>query len=82
MSVVSVHLSCARAASGLGDASALSEVSGAQRVARGVEWLPFTVRVAQGEHDLRRAAELRHAAYSRHLPAAARYSRPHGLRGR
>lgn len=68
MSVASVHLSSARAASGLGDASALSKVSGALRAPRGVEWLPFTVRVAQGEHDLRRAAELRHAAYSRHLP--------------
>lgn len=37
---------------------------------RRVEWLPFTVRVAQGEADLRRAAEIRHAAYGRHLPAA------------
>lgn len=40
------------------------------QAARAVERLPFTVRLAHGEGDLRRAAQLRHAAYSRHLPAA------------
>jgi hypothetical protein len=35
---------------------------------RRVEWLPFTVRVAQGEAELRLAAEIRYAAYGRHLP--------------
>ncbi|TSE29845.1 hypothetical protein Tther_01256 [Tepidimonas thermarum] len=35
---------------------------------RRVEWLPFTVRVAHGPQDWQKAAAIRHAAYSRHLP--------------
>lgn len=35
------------------------------------ERLPFTVRLVSNEHDLRKAVEIRHAAYSRHLPTVA-----------
>jgi len=33
--------------------------------------LPFTVRVAHSERQLRQAVEIRHAAYARHVPALA-----------
>lgn len=68
-------------------ASAVSEVSGGRdratlagegstRLSRGgneaVETLPFTVRVARTEEDIRKALSIRHAAYARHLdPAVA-----------
>lgn len=32
------------------------------------EWLPFTVRLVRNEDDLRKAVEIRHLAYARHLP--------------
>ena len=33
--------------------------------------LPFTVRVARSERQMRKAVEIRHAAYARHVPALA-----------
>lgn len=33
--------------------------------------LPFTIRVARSERQLRQAVEIRHAAYARHVPALA-----------
>jgi hypothetical protein len=33
--------------------------------------LPFTVRVAHSERQIRQAVEIRHAAYARHVPALA-----------
>ena len=39
--------------------------------AQPVEWLPFTVKRVESEADLRKAVQIRHAAYSRHVPAFA-----------
>lgn len=36
-----------------------------------VERLPFTVRIAQDEADIRKAVTVRHEAYARHVPALA-----------
>ncbi|OWW20626.1 hypothetical protein [Noviherbaspirillum denitrificans] len=36
--------------------------------ATNVERLPFTIRVVENESDLRKAVDVRHAAYARHLP--------------
>lgn len=36
-----------------------------------VEILPFTVRIAEDMTDIRKAVKIRHAAYSRHVPALA-----------
>src|SRR5688572_2378426 len=33
--------------------------------------LPFTIRVARSERQIRQAVEIRHAAYARHVPALA-----------
>jgi hypothetical protein len=33
--------------------------------------LPFTVRIARSERQIRQAVEIRHAAYARHVPALA-----------
>jgi hypothetical protein len=35
------------------------------------ERLPFTVRLVRNEDDLRKAVQIRHSAYARHLPAFA-----------
>lgn len=35
------------------------------------ERLPFTVRLVSNEQDLRKAVEIRHAAYARHMPTVA-----------
>lgn len=52
-----------------------------QRNTRHVERLPFTVRVARSADDLRKVAEVRHAAYARHLsPAMANaFAKPEPL---
>lgn len=39
--------------------------------AQPVEWLPFTVKRVECEADLRKAVQIRHAAYSRHVPVFA-----------
>lgn len=36
-----------------------------------VQALPFTVRIARDERDIRKAVQIRHAAYARHVPALA-----------
>lgn len=36
-----------------------------------IETLPFSVRIAQNETDIRKAINIRHAAYARHFPALA-----------
>lgn len=38
-------------------------------LARTEEPLPFTIRVAESEHQLHKAVDLRHEAYGRHVPA-------------
>src|SRR3990167_4972824 len=35
------------------------------------ESLPFTVRLVRNEGDLKKAVQIRHAAYARHMPAVA-----------
>lgn len=40
--------------------------------ARAVERLPFTVKRVQTEEDMRKAVQVRHAAYARHVPDFAR----------
>ncbi len=37
-----------------------------------VERLPFTVRLVRSESELRKAVEIRHAAYARHMPEVAK----------
>lgn len=45
-----------------------------------VETLPFTVRLASGDHDLRKAAHIRQQAYTRHLPeVGAKLSQPEAI---
>lgn len=42
-----------------------------------VEYLPFTVRLVESQDDLRKAVDVRHSAYARHLPhVAARLQTP------
>jgi hypothetical protein len=36
-----------------------------------IETLPFTIRIIESEHDLKKAIKLRHAAYNRHVPEFA-----------
>lgn len=44
------------------------------------ERLPFTIRFAQGEYDLRKVVSIRHAAYARHVPdLAERLGQPEAI---
>jgi hypothetical protein len=42
-----------------------------ERAARKVEHLPFRIRIARDESDLKVAVQIRHAAYARHVPVLA-----------
>src|SRR4030067_2440115 len=42
-----------------------------EKVPMAEERLPFTVRVVQDEADLRKAVQIRHATYGRHVPELA-----------
>jgi hypothetical protein len=44
----------------------------ARELAKPIERLPFTIRRVQSEADMRKAVQIRHAAYSRHVPEFAR----------
>ena len=37
-----------------------------------IERLPFTIKRVQTEEDMRKAVQVRHAAYARHVPEFAR----------
>ena len=43
----------------------------ARELAKPIERLPFTVKRVQTEDDMRKAVQIRHAAYSRHVPEFA-----------
>jgi hypothetical protein len=51
------------------DASAISFSSEQSKV---VERLPFTIRRVHGDEDMRKAVQVRHSAYLRHIPEFAR----------
>ena len=51
--------------------SSLLSAHGAAMSPTAEERLPFTVRLVRSESDLRKAVEIRHAAYARHVPTLA-----------
>ena len=56
----------------LGEAFTLSSLPGKAAAATLPEQrLPFTIRIVSDEQDLQKAVDIRHAAYSRHLPELA-----------
>jgi hypothetical protein len=52
-------------------ANVLSGIFAHNNMEQKVERLPFTVRRVEGEHDLRKAVQVRHSAYLRHIPEFA-----------
>lgn len=59
------HLNVSRADGARGPAAATAQ-------ALKQEWLPFTIKLVHNQQDLDKAVQIRHEAYSRHLPEFAR----------